>query len=358
MAKHILITGGAGFIGSHLTDKLLSLGHRVRVLDLLVPQVHGPAARRPAYLDGDADLQIGDVRDAGAVRRALKGIDCVCHLPPDATVLLEAIIESPVEKLVVASSMRVYGEGLCRSARGELVPGPERTAAQLTARQWEPRTADGDSLSPVATPETKAPSPMSIEALTQYDQERKSLAVGQANGIPTVALRLFNVFGPRQALSNPYTGVLALFAARLLSDKPPMIFEDGLQQRDFVSVYDVAQAIRLALDTPAAAGQAINVGSGRASTVRDVAARVAAELGREDLEPEVTGNHRPGDIRHCFADITLARRVLGYQPMVMLEEGLGELAPWLEGQMATYRLAQPREEVDQPRRTDVATFCP
>ena len=339
MAKHILITGGAGFIGSHLADKLLSLGHRVRVLDSLVPQVHGPAARRAAYLDGDAELQVGDVRDAEAVRRALKGIDSVCHLPAEANVLLEALVESPVEKLVVASSMSVYGEGLYRSPRGDLVPGPERTLAQLTAHQWEPRTADGESLSPVATPETKGPSLTSIDALTKYDQEQLSLVVGQANGIPTVALRFFNVFGPRQVLSSPYTGVLALFAARLLDDKPPVIFEDGLQQRDFVSVYDVAQAIRLALDTPAAAGRVINVGSGRAWTVREAAARLGAELGREDLVPEITGNHRGGDIRHCFADITLARQVLGYQPMVMLDEGLGELASWVEGQVATGRVA-------------------
>jgi dTDP-L-rhamnose 4-epimerase len=367
MAKHILITGGAGFIGSHVTDKLLSLGHRVRVLDALVPQVHGPDARRPAYLDGDAELQVGDVRDAKAVRRALKGIDAVCHLAAavgvgqsmyevagytavndvGTAVLLEALIESPVEKLVVASSMSVYGEGLYRSAKGELVPGPERTLAQLKAHQWEPRTAEGEPLSPVATPETKPPSLASIYALTKYDQERMSLIVGQAYGIPTVALRFFNVFGPRQALSNPYTGVLAIFAARLLNDKPPLIFEDGLQQRDFVSVYDVAQAIRLALDTPAAAGRVINVGSGRAWTVREVAARLGAELGREDLEPEVTANYRAGDIRHCFADITVARQVLGYQPMVMLDEGLGELASWLEGQVATDRVAQAREELDQ-----------
>jgi len=172
-------------------------------------------------------------------------------------VLRKALIEAPVEKLVVASSMSVYGEGLYRSPKGELVAGPERTLAQLKAHQWEPRTADGEPLSPVATPETKPASLASIYALTKYDQERMSLIVGQAYGIPTVALRFFNVFGPRQALSNPYTGVLAIFAARLLNDKPPLIFEDGLQQRDFVSVYDVAQAIRLALDTPAAAGRVI-----------------------------------------------------------------------------------------------------
>jgi dTDP-L-rhamnose 4-epimerase len=367
MGKHILITGGAGFIGSHLTDKMLSLGHRVRVLDSLTPQVHGPDAGRPAYLDRDAELHTGDVRDPKAVRRALKGVDAVFHLAAavgvgqsmyevaaysgvndlGTAVLLEALIESPVERLVVASSMSIYGEGLYRTASGHLVPGRERTVVQLKAHDWEPRTADGEALSPVPTPETKAPSLASIYALTKYDQERMSLLIGQAYGIPTVALRFFNVFGPRQALSNPYTGVLAIFAARLLNDKPPLIFEDGAQQRDFVSVYDVVQACRLALESPAADGQVFNVGSGRAYTVREIAARLGRVLGKEDVEPEVTGSYRAGDIRHCFADITLARQVLSYQPMVTLEDGLDELTGWLEGQVATDRVAEARQELDQ-----------
>jgi dTDP-L-rhamnose 4-epimerase len=197
----------------------------------------------------------------------------------------------------------------------------------------------------VPTPETKAPALASVYALTKYDQERMSLIVGQAFGIPAVALRFFNVYGTRQALSNPYTGVLAIFAARLLNDKPPLLFEDGLQRRDFVSVKDVARACRLALESPDAAFRVFNVGGGRSYTVRDVAARLARVLGKEHVEPEITGRYRVGDIRHCFADTALAHDVLGYRPEIGLDEGLAELASWLEGQVAHDRVPQARREL-------------
>jgi dTDP-L-rhamnose 4-epimerase len=367
MGKHTLITGGAGFIGSHLADKLLSLGHRVRALDNLSDQVHGTKRARPGHLDDDVELVVGDMRDPRAVRRALEGVDAVVHLAAavgvgqsmyevasyagvnqvGTAVLLEALIESPVARLVVASSMSVYGEGLYRAPDGRLVPGRERPLAQLKAHDWEVRGVDGVPLAPVPTPEEKPPSLVSIYALTKYDQERMALIIGQAYGMPTVALRFFNVFGPRQALSNPYTGVLATFAARLLNDKPPLVFEDGRQQRDFVSVYDVVQACRLALETPEAAGQVLNVGSGRARTVLEVAGALARVMGKEDLEPEITGRYRAGDVRHCVADISRARQVLGFRPLVALEEGLEELAAWLEGQVATDRVPQARQELDQ-----------
>jgi dTDP-L-rhamnose 4-epimerase len=197
----------------------------------------------------------------------------------------------------------------------------------------------------VPTPESKPPSLASVYALSKFDQERMCLLVGRALGVPTVALRFFNVYGPRQALSNPYTGVLAIFAARLLNNNPPLIFEDGLQQRDFVSVHDIARACRLALESDGAAGQALNVGSGRAYTVLEIAERVANVLGKEHVEPEVTGKYRVGDIRHCFADTSRARAVLGYEPRVSLEDGLAELAEWLEGQVALDRAVQARNEL-------------
>jgi dTDP-L-rhamnose 4-epimerase len=301
------------------------------------------------------------------VRRALRGVDAVFHLAAavgvgqsmyevagytgtndfGTGVLLEALIETPVERLVVASSMSVYGEGLCRDGAGRLVPGRERSLAQLKEKQWELQDERGQPLTPLPTPETKEPSLASVYALTKYDQERLCLLIGQAYGIPAVALRFFNVFGPRQALSNPYTGVLAIFAARLLNDSAPLIFEDGRQQRDFVSVYDVAQACCLALESPAAANRVYNVGSGHAYTVNHVARRLAAVLGKEDVEPELTGRYRVGDIRHCFADIALARQELGYHPAVSLEEGLAELAGWLEGRIADDRADQARQELDQ-----------
>jgi dTDP-L-rhamnose 4-epimerase len=365
MPKHVLITGGAGFIGSHLADALLARGDRVRVLDTLSSQVHGDACERPDYLSADVELVKGDVRDPAAVRGALDGVDVVYHFAAivgvgqsmyriadytsvnglGTAVLLEALIERPVERLVVASSMSIYGEGLYVDASGTPRPALERDLAQLRAGEWELRDASGNVLEPVATPEWKVPNLASVYALSKYDQERLCLMTGRAYDIPAVALRFFNVYGPRQALSNPYTGVLAIFASRLLNGHPPLIFEDGLQQRDFVSVHDVAQACVLAAEAPGAVGRALNVGSGAAWTVREIAARVARVTDRHEIAAEVTGKYRVGDIRHCFADITEARRLLGYEPRVALEAGLAELGAWLEGQAAQDRVDQASHEL-------------
>jgi dTDP-L-rhamnose 4-epimerase len=260
-------------------------------------------------------------------------------------VVLEALAANPVGRMVVASSMSLYGEGLYRSSRGELRVAGERSLEQLRSADWELRDDDGSVLQPVATPESKPAALASVYALSKFDQERMTLMIGRAYKIPVVALRFFNAYGPRQALSNPYTGVLAIFASRLLNDSPPKIFEDGLQQRDFVSVYDVARACRLALETPAVDGEVINIGSGQAQTVRDVAARLARVLGKEDLQPEIVGKYRVGDIRHCFADIEKAGRLLGYRPQVTLEDGMAELAAWLESQAAVDRVAQASAEL-------------
>jgi len=353
MSKTILITGGAGFIGSHLADELLACGYHVRVLDCLSAQVHG-AEQRPQYLHADVELISGDIRDPETITRALHAVDAVYHFASavgvgqsmyeiahytsvnnlGTAVLLETLSRNPVERLVVASSMSIYGEGLYRTVDGRLVSGAERTLARLKAHDWEVYDDDGQVLTPVATPETKPPVLASVYALSKYDQERMCLIVGRAYNIPTVALRFFNAYGPRQALSNPYTGVLAIFAAALLNDQPPRIYEDGHQRRDFVSVYDIARACRLALEVQEADGHVINVGSGQPVTVREVAARTAAVLNKEQIEPVITGKYRVGDIRHCFADISLARRVLGYEPRVSFSDGLADLAHWLEGQIA------------------------
>jgi dTDP-L-rhamnose 4-epimerase len=356
MGSQILITGGAGFIGSHLADALLARGHRVRALDALLPQVHG-TERRPPYLDPRVELVVGDVRDAGVARRALVGVDVVFHLAAavgvgqsmyeiahytavnnlGTAVLLEALSQRPVERLLVASSMSVYGEGAYRRRDGSVCVAEERPLAQLKAGDWELHAPDGETLMPAPTPETKRPALASVYALSKYDQERMCLVVGRAYGVPTTALRLFNVYGPRQALGNPYTGVLAIFASRLLNGNRPTVYEDGLQRRDFVSVLDVAEAFCLAMDHPETDGRALNVGSGRACTIREIAERVAEATGREDLRPVLTGKYRAGDIRHCFADITQARAALGYEPRVALEAGLAELAGWLRGQEAPDR---------------------
>jgi dTDP-L-rhamnose 4-epimerase len=365
MCKRILITGGAGFIGSHLADELLRSGYQVRALDNLSTQVHGPDASRPDYLSPDVELVVGDVRDKDAVSRALQGVDAVYHFAAavgvgqsmyqiaqytstnnlGTAVLLEALTDHPVERLVVASSMSIYGEGLYRDPDGDISEGLERSLQNLKNHDWEVRNNRNAALRPVPTPETKQPTLSSVYALSKYDQERMSLMVGRAYDIPTVAMRFFNVYGTRQALSNPYTGVLAIFASRLLNNKPPVIFEDGLQQRDFVSVYDVARACRLALEVPDAAYRVFNVGSGQARTVLSVAHDMAAVMGKPWIKPEVSGKYRVGDIRHCVADIRLARRMLQYEPRVTFEDGLKELADWLGGQVAVDHVEGMRAEL-------------
>ena len=371
MSQRILITGGAGFIGSHLADELLARGYRVRALDSLCPQVHGEGKRRPDYLDDDVELIVGDVRDADAVRRSLAGVDAVYHLAAavgvgqsmyqiarytevnnfGTAVLLEALSErrEQVRRLIVASSMSLYGEGLYRDGGGAITPAVDRPVEQLARHDWEVRDARGQMLTPLPTPETKPPSLASVYALSKYDQERLCLMVGNAYQIPTVALRFFNVFGTRQALSNPYTGVLAIFASRLLNDRPPVIFEDGRQLRDFVSVHDIVQALCLALDAPAdkVNGQVFNVGSGRSHTVLEVAQKVARAIGKDHVEAEVSGKYRVGDIRHCVADVTLAQAVLGYRPQVTLDDGLVPLAEWLREQTADDRVDVARAELDK-----------
>ena len=352
--SNILITGGAGFIGSHLSDALVRRSCRVRVLDNLTPQVHGEPASPPKYLNPEVELIVGDVRDASTVRRALKDVDAVCHLAAavgvgqsmyqigaytdtntmGTAVLLESLSQRPVGRLVVASSMSVYGEGLYRSATGQPAREAERSIEQLRLAQWEPRDEAGP-LTPVPTPETKQPSLASIYALNKFDQEQMCLMIGRAYGMPTVALRLFNVFGTRQALSNPYTGVLAIFLSRLLNDKPPLIYEDGHQQRDFVHVGDVVQAFCLALETPNPDGAVFNIGSGQPRRILDIAHLAAEAVGKPHIRPHVTGKYRAGDIRHCFADMRQAQNELGYQPRTSLEEGLRELALWLGDQTAS-----------------------
>lgn len=367
MSKHVLITGGAGFIGSHLADELLDHGYRVRALDLMAMQVHGSEQRRPPYLDPEVELIVGDVRDPSAVGRALQGVDAVYHFAAavgvgqsmyeiahytstnnlGTAVLLEALTAHPAERLIVASSMSLYGEGLYRAPDGSVHDRVQRPSGPLRAGVWEVHDARDRPLTPIPTPETKTPSPSSVYALSKFDQEQLCLTVGRAYGIPTVALRFFNVFGPRQALSNPYTGVLAIFTSRLLGGKSPLIYEDGCQRRDFVNVADVVQACRLALEVPEAAGRVFNVGSGRHHTVRTIAHRLAATLGREDIQPEISGRYRVGDVRHCFADITLARTILGYQPQVSMDNGLQRFAAWVERQISIDHCAEAYAELEE-----------
>jgi dTDP-L-rhamnose 4-epimerase len=367
---NILVTGGAGFIGSHLVDALVARGHRVRVLDALVPQVHGDADA-PRYLNPEAEFVRADVCDPEAVGRALEGVDVVYHEAAEVgvgqsmyeirryvgandmgtAVLLESLVNNRgrVRKLIVASSMSIYGEGAyaCEACGGAQVHPKLRPASQLRDRRWEVECPTcGGELKSAPTNEDKPLFPTSVYAVTKQDQEQFCLVVGRSYDIPTVALRYFNVYGTRQALSNPYTGVCAIFSSRLLNDQVPIIFEDGLQARDFVHVSDIVQANLLALETDRADYQAVNVGTGRATPIREVARLLAEGLGKKSLEPEVVGKYREGDIRHCVADITRARTLLGYEPRVTLEGGVPELLEWVRRQEATDAVERATAELE------------
>jgi dTDP-L-rhamnose 4-epimerase len=361
-ADRILVTGGAGFIGAHVVNRLIESGQRVRVLDCLAAQVHGGDSEFPGYLDPEAERVQGDVRDPGTVAQALRDVTAVYHFASavgvgqsmyeiarytainnlGTAVLLEQLIAHPVERLIVASSMSVYGEGLYTNGRQTFEP-PPRAREQLRQGQWELQH-EGETLEPLPTPETKAIAPTSVYALSKFDQERLCLMFGETYGIRTVALRFFNVYGRFQSLSNPYTGVLAIFSARCLNGNPPMIFEDGRQRRDFVSVHDVARACLAALGTPAV-GEVFNIASGEPRSILDIARSVLDLLGVA-REPVITGKYRAGDIRHCCADISRARRLLGYQPQVRFEDGLAELAEWLAQTRADDRFLQATAELE------------
>jgi dTDP-L-rhamnose 4-epimerase len=337
----------------------------VRVLDSLIEQVHGDR-ERPEDLPDDVELVVGDIRNKDVVAHCLKGIDSVVHLAAEvgvgqsmyaverytsvnetgSAVLFEALIDHPVRRVVTASSMSIYGEGLYRDADGKLVENAERKTRTTDGQSWDPCDAQGRPLTPVATPEWKQPSLASIYALGKYVQERQTLIMTGAYGMEGVCLRLFNVYGPGQALSNPYTGVLAIFSSRLSNGQRPLVFEDGEQRRDFVHVGDVARAFAEALEHPDAPGEVFNIGSGVDRSVNDVARSIARALHRNDLEPEIVGKARVGDIRHCFCDGSKAAERLGFRATKDFDEGLAELAEWVASQSADDRAEEARAELE------------
>ncbi|MBI4199944.1 MAG: NAD-dependent epimerase/dehydratase family protein [Chloroflexi bacterium] len=360
----VLVLGGAGFIGSHLVRLLRDRGYEVRVFDTLDPQVHGADGGPPASVRRGVDFVRGDIRDPEALRGVLDGVGLLVHLAAvvgvgqsmyqmarymevnaggTATLLdLLAHVPHAVRKIVVASSMSIYGEGAYRCGQcGPVAPGL-RPTGQLLRREWEPTCPQcGEAVTATPTPETKPLLPASVYAISKRDQEDLCLCFGRAYGIPTVALRLFNVYGPGQALSNPYTGVAAIFSARLLNGKPPLIFEDGRQSRDLIHVHDVCRAILLAMEREEADGLVLNVGTGRPTTILDLARALGVGLGW-DGDVEVLGRFREGDIRHCYADISRIRAVLGFEPEVDLATGAGELVEWVRAQ-------RPEDGVDRAR---------
>jgi dTDP-L-rhamnose 4-epimerase len=348
---NILLTGGAGFIGSYICKQLLNAKHHVIVLDNLDPQIHGENAQWPYYMPEGTENHIGDIRDRELVRKLLSKSDAVIHLAAavgvgqsmykiehycsvsvmGTAILLEEIIplKNQIRKIIVASSMSIYGEGLYKNKKGELVANPKtRPLAQMEAGKWELVDIEGNELIALPVTEEKPLKPESIYAINKRDQEEMILSFGKAYKIPSVAFRMFNVYGAYQALNNPYTGVAAIFSNKLLNDEQPMVFEDGKQRRDFVHVEDVARAYLLALENNGGDGLAMNLGSGRSISVTEIAEALAIIL-KKDIHPQITNKFRDGDIRNCFADINLIKEKLGWTPQWGFEEGVKTMTNWL-----------------------------
>lgn len=347
----ILVTGGAGFVGSHLVDELTKK-HEVIIYDNLEPQVHKSI---PDYLNSGAGFVREDIRNRAKLKDAMADCEVVFHQAAMVGVgqsmyqvekymevntmgtakLLDILAneEHDVKKLVVASSMSIYGEGKYECFECGVIYPPLRSNEQLKKREWEMKCPScGREVKPVPTDENKPLQPTSIYAISKKDQEEMCLAVGRAYGIPTVALRYFNIYGPRQALSNPYTGVCAIFSSRIKNNNPPIIFEDGMQTRDFISVHDIVEANLLAMEKSKANYEVFNVGTGKPVSILDIANTLSKLYGKA-LKPEIVNKFRAGDIRHCFADISKIKK-LGFKPSVSFEEGMRELVEWGKTQEA------------------------
>lgn len=347
----ILVTGGAGFIGSYLVDDLIESGRDTRIFDNIDPQVHRGGVP-PQYLNRDAEFIRGDIRDADALRKALEGVDVVCHLAAAVGVgqsqyeieryidvnvrgaanLLDILANRPhrVSKVIVAGSMSSYGEGVYLCEEHDAIKPPLRDEAQMARGDWELHCpVCGRYVKPAPTPETAELHANSVYAISKKTKEELFMLTGNIYNIPTTTLRFFNVFGPRQSLSNPYTGVAAIFMSRIKNRKPPIIFEDGKQSRDFVHVRDVSRAIRLCIDNPKSDHEIFNVGSGAPIEIAEIA-RVVSKLCNAGIEPQITNKFRKGDVRHCFADISKIKSVLNFEPKVSFEDGIIELIGWAE----------------------------
>jgi dTDP-L-rhamnose 4-epimerase len=368
MAERILVTGGAGFIGSFLVDALVERGHEVRIYDALVPQVHGPEQALPDYVNSSAEFIRGDVLNREALGKALEDVDVVFHLAAavgvgqsmyqiqhyteantlGGAVLLDLLANTKhqVRKMLVASSMSIYGEGKYHCGDCGVVFPRLRTEAQLRTRDWEMKCPHcGQDVGLLPTDEEKPLYPTSIYAITKRDHEEMFLSTGLAYDIPAVALRFFNAYGPRQALSNPYTGVMAIFSSRLLNGQPPVIYEDGLQSRDFVHISDIVQGLLLAMDRPEADYQVLNLGTGVPTSIAEVAKLLSQHLTDGQVKPQILNQFRAGDIRHCYADLTRARRLLGFEPRIPLQEGMADLLAWVKVQTAEDRFEQVEKEL-------------
>jgi dTDP-L-rhamnose 4-epimerase len=364
----VLVTGGAGFVGSHIVDEYIEKGYDVTVIDNLTDQVHDD---EPAYLNDDAEYVWGDIRDRGLMTDLLESTDVLNHQASAVGVgqsmyeiekyvdintlgtarLLDIIVDKEInlEKMIIASSMSIYGEGEYYCPDCDSIRYPSlRDNEQMANSEWEHSCSEcGQALKPRTTPESKPRDSTSIYAITKKDQEEMMLSIGRAYDIPTVALRYFNIFGSRQALDNPYTGVCAIFSSRIKNDNPPLVFEDGEQTRDFIHVSDIARANRLAIESDAA-DVALNIGSGTPTTINEVAETLIDLYGKSDeLSPEIADDYRQGDIRHCYADPEMAAEELGFEAEVSFEEGMRELVEWGREQDAEDHFEDAHEELEE-----------
>ena len=363
--KKILVTGGAGFIGSHLVDELVKKGYEVIVYDNLDPQVHPDGI--PDYINLKARYIFEDIRKIQELRKLIKEVDYIFHFAAKVGVgqsqyqireyvdvnitgtanLLDILvnIKHNIKKLIVASSMSIYGEGLYKCEKCGNVKPNLRNFTDEKINEWEPKCpfCKGDII-PIPTPETHPIIPNSIYAITKKEQEEMSLLIGKTYNIPVVSLRFFNVYGPRQSLSNPYTGVCAIFLSRIKNDKPPIIFEDGFQTRDFIWVGDVVNACIMAMEKDQANYEIFNVGSGKPVTIVEIA-NLLIKLLEKDLKPEITYKFRKGDVRHCYADISKIREKIGFEPKTNLEDGLKKLIEWARETKAVDKFEKAHQEL-------------
>ncbi|MBU1032300.1 SDR family NAD(P)-dependent oxidoreductase [Patescibacteria group bacterium] len=365
--KNILVTGGAGFIGSFLVDLLVEEGYKVRIFDNLEEQVH--FGEKPAYLNKNAEFIKGDVRNNSDLKKAIDGIDAIFHLASAVGVgqsnyqikkyvdsnilgtanLLDLLINTKnnIKKFITISSMTGYGEGNYLCKKCGIVRPPLREEGQLKKKDWNLYCPIcGQVVEPKPTDENALDYPNSIYGFTKKAQQDMALIIGKLYNLPTVVLRGFNIYGPRQSLSNPYTGVTAIFISRLKNNQFAIVYEDGLQTRDFVSVHDVAKAFVLALVSGDANYQMFNIGSGKGTTILEVSQTLSKLLGKSGLI-QVNQEFRKNDIRHCYADISKAKRILGWEPKVSLEQGLKELIEWGATQKAEDRFSQAQKELKQ-----------
>ncbi|MFX1258698.1 MAG: GDP-mannose 4,6-dehydratase [Promethearchaeota archaeon] len=353
MTKKILVTGGAGFIGSHLVDKLIEeKNHDVTVIDILEEQVHGKTNKPPDYLNSKAEFIRGSIINYSQLEDLIKEHEVIYHLAAIVGVsqsiyqikkyveynilgtanLLDILVNSEhdVGKLIIASSNTIYGESKSKCERCGIVFPKLRSDDQLKKKDWNLNCPKcGLKVKPLLTDEKTPLNPSSIYALSKQTQEKMGLMIGDIYGINTTILRYFLVYGSRQALSNPYTGVCAIFSSRLLSGKPPIVYEDGMQSRDFVNVKDICQASILAMEKNAAKGEIFNVGSGMPITIKEVAETLSKKI-NPNLKPIYNQQYRIGDIRHCLADISKIENKLGYKPTVSFREGINELIDWIK----------------------------